>query len=171
MISLTRIFPRSHPLLMFCVEQQQTACLVMADWVVDTCQLASVGRFAVTQEQGDTIVRLYKWAGEGGRRVSTAAASGGGDKVCFRKPASPPPPREKNMISGAALPFTNVEGEPVRVGGCMVLGRCSRTFTVIWDVHSMCCVSCGRHASKGSLEYAWLGKATAVCGVCGCLLL
>ena len=40
------------------------------------------------------------------------------------------------------MPFTSVEGEPLSEGGCVALGRCSRTFAVIWDVHSLCCVGC-----------------------------
>ena len=144
----------------------------MADWLVATCQRAPASRHAVTPEQGDAIVRLYKWAGEGARRIATTAAADRQGMVCFKKPASPPPLREKNMISGAALPFTSVEGESLSGGGCVALGRCSRTFSVIWDVHSLCCVVCGRHASKVSLEYPWLQKSSSsvvVCGVCGCI--
>eukprot|EP00946_MAST-07B_sp_MAST-7B-sp1_P004420 g4420.t1 len=149
--------------------QQKTACLVMADWVVSMCQESASGGFAVTQSQGNDIARLYKWAGEENRQVASVTARDD-DMAYFKTPSLPAPLREANMIGGSKIPFIDVEAQPLEHGSSALLGRCSRTLTIIWDVNSAMCVSCGRHASESSLEYEWLGPA-AVCGVCGCLCL
>ena len=149
--------------------QQKTACLIMADWLVSMCQESASGRFAVTQSQGNDIVRLYMWAGEEERQVVSVTATDD-DLAYFKMPLLPAPPREANMLGGSKVPFTDIEAQPLDHGSSVVLGRCSRTFTIIWDVNSSMCISCGRHASERSLQYKWLGP-TGVCGVCGCVCL
>ena len=145
----------------------------MADWVVGTCQQGSGHRLSVTKNQGSAILQLYNWVAEGSHHIEIIEV-GNGDAVRFKVPSMSTPAREENEFVGGPLPFTNVEGEPLGQNKCMLLGRCSRTFTVIWGIDSLCCVSCGRHASKSSFEYSWLtpdASTTSTCGVCGCLCL
>ena len=136
----------------------------MADWVLATCKHTNGNIFGVSQEYSDALMQLYKLAGE----VPNIQAIETGEGLIQFTHSSSQKCREKSLSGDSMLQFSSVEGESIGAGTCMALARCSRTFALIRDLNSLCCTSCGRHASTVSFEYEWLGSSHE-CGVCGCL--
>ena len=137
----------------------------MANWIITICKHTEGNVFGVTREQSRAVILLYRHADEVQPDIHTAVANH--DLIQFTYSRSPVS-LEKTLGGDSMVRFTNVEGEPVGGSKRIVFGRCSRTFTLLREANSLCCTSCGRHASKESFKYEWLGFRNA-CGVCGCI--